>query len=105
MGEKYVEPVGTMVITNESTGGKANVEFKQKGMFGGRSEDVVVDTFGPDGSSTGLGLVGTWTTSLKVVENGKTGGEIWHVGELVDNAAQRYGLTTFAASYVRISAR
>ncbi|EPE34192.1 Oxysterol-binding protein-like protein [Glarea lozoyensis ATCC 20868] len=103
MGEKYVEPVGTMVITNESTGGKANVEFKQKGMFGGRSEDVVVDTFGPDGSSTGLGLVGTWTTSLKVVENGKTGGEIWHVGELVDNAAQRYGLTTFAASLNEIT--
>jgi hypothetical protein len=103
MGEKYVEPVGTMVITNETTGGKANVEFKQKGMFGGRSEDVVVETFGPEGSSTGLGLMGTWTTSLKVVEHGKSGGEIWHVGELVDNAAQRYGLTTFAASLNEIT--
>jgi hypothetical protein len=103
MGEKYVEPVGTMVITNESTGGKANVEFKQKGMFGGRSEDVVVETFGPEGPSTGLGLMGTWTTSLKVVEHGKSGGEIWHVGELVDNAAQRYGLTTFAASLNEIT--
>jgi hypothetical protein len=103
MGEKYVEPVGTMVVTNESTGGKATVEFKQKGMFGGRSEDVVVDTFSPTGSSTGLGLMGTWTTSLKVVENGKSGGEIWHVGELVDNAAQRYGLTTFAASLNEIT--
>lgn len=103
MGEKYVEPVGTMVVTNESTGGKANVEFKQKGMFGGRSEDVQVDSFSPDGSPTGFGLTGNWTTSLKMLENGKNGGEIWRVGELVDNAAQRYGLTTFAAGLNEIT--
>ncbi|CAG8949878.1 hypothetical protein HYFRA_00004206 [Hymenoscyphus fraxineus] len=103
MGEKYVEPVGTMVVINESTGAKANVEFKQKGMFGGRSEDVQVDSFGPDGAPTGLGLIGNWTTNLKMLENGKTGGEVWRVGELVDNAAQRYGLTTFAASLNEIT--
>ncbi|KAG9238092.1 Oxysterol-binding protein-domain-containing protein [Amylocarpus encephaloides] len=103
MGEKYVEPVGTMVVTNETTGAKASVEFKQKGMFGGRSEDVQVDSFGIDGAPTGISLTGTWTTSLKMLESGKGGGEIWHVGELVDNAAQRYGLTTFAAGLNEIT--
>ncbi|RDL37848.1 Oxysterol-binding protein-like protein [Venustampulla echinocandica] len=103
MGEKYFEPVGSMVVTNETTGGKATIEFKQKGMFGGRSEDVQVDIFGPDGAPTGVGLTGTWTTSLKMQENGRSGGEIWRVGELVDNAAQRYGLTTFAASLNEIT--
>jgi hypothetical protein len=103
MGEKYVEPVGGVTVTNETTGGRAAIEFKQKGMFGGRSEDVQVECYNSSGSSTGLSLVGTWTTSLNVVENGKVAGEIWHAGDLVDNAAQRYGLTTFAAGLNEIT--
>jgi oxysterol-binding protein-related protein 3/6/7 len=103
MGEKYVEPVGSVTVTNESTGGKAAIDFKQKGMFGGRSEDVQVECYRPDGSSSGLSLVGTWTTSLNVAEGGKLVGEIWHAGDLVDNAPQRYGLTTFAAGLNEIT--
>lgn len=99
VGEKYVEPVGTMTVTNESAGGKAVVEFKQKGMFGGRSEEVQVDSYKADGSPTGLGLLGNWTSSLQLSESGKAKGpQIWHVGDLVDNAPSRYGFTTFAAS-------
>jgi hypothetical protein len=103
MGEKYVEPVGSVTVTNETTGGRATIEFKQKGMFGGRSEDVVVECHRPDGASTGLSLVGTWTTSLNVVEAGKVAGEIWHAGDLVDGAPQRYGFTTFAAGLNEIT--
>ncbi|KAI1735499.1 Oxysterol-binding protein-domain-containing protein [Xylaria scruposa] len=104
MGEKYVEPVGNMTVSNDSTGAKAIVEFKTKGMFGGRCEDVQVDTFGPDGAAIGVGLTGTWTKSLQVVEGGKsTGQEIWKAGQLVPNAANTYGLTTFAASMNEIT--
>ncbi|KAI1825264.1 Oxysterol-binding protein-domain-containing protein [Xylaria intraflava] len=98
MGEKYVEPVGTMTVSNESTGAKANIEFKTKGMFGGRCEDVSVDLYGSDGGVTGVSLTGTWTKSLQVVEGGKnTGQEIWKAGQLVPDAANTYGMTTFAA--------
>ncbi|KAH7325925.1 putative oxysterol binding protein [Stachybotrys elegans] len=105
MGEKYVEPVGTMHVVNESTGHKAVVEFKNKGgMFGGRAEDVHVDTFDPNGNNTGSGLQGTWTTALRTVDPGKGNGEeIWRAGKLVDDAAQRYGMTTFAASLNEIT--
>ncbi|KAE8445329.1 hypothetical protein EG329_013567 [Mollisiaceae sp. DMI_Dod_QoI] len=104
MGEKYVEPVGNMTITNESIGSKATAEFKQKGMFGGRSEDVQVESYGPDGVHTGVGLTGNWTTNLRILEAGKSAGpEIWRVGELVENAPQRYGFTTFAASLNEIT--
>ncbi|KAF9881985.1 oxysterol-binding protein [Colletotrichum karsti] len=99
MGEKYVEPVGVMQICNDSTGAKASVEFRSKGMFGGRGEDVQVETYGPDGVHTGSSLSGTWTGGLRVVEAGKAAGqEIWRVGKLVDNAANTYGMTTFAAA-------
>lgn len=104
MGEKYVEPVGSMTITNETTGSKATAEFKQKGMFGGRSEDVQVESYDPEGVHTGVGLTGNWTSHLRILEAGKaTGLEIWRAGELVDNAPQRYGFTTFAASLNEIT--
>ncbi|PTB74671.1 hypothetical protein M440DRAFT_1393018 [Trichoderma longibrachiatum ATCC 18648] len=91
MGEKYVEPVGTMNVVNDSTGHKATVEFKSKGMFGGRAEDVSVEAFGPDGGNLGTGLVGTWTGGLKTAGPGKSGGEeIWRVGNMVDNPTQTY---------------
>ncbi|PNY21663.1 Oxysterol-binding protein [Tolypocladium capitatum] len=99
MGEKYVEPVGTMHVVNDSTGHKACVEFRSKGMFGGRAEDVHVDTFAPDGSDTGSGLVGTWTGGLRTVGPGKAASEeVWQAGKMVDNCAQTYGMTLFAAS-------
>lgn len=105
MGEKYVEPVGDMTIVKEGTGAKAVVEFRSKGMFGGRGEDVQVETFGDDGVHTGMSLAGTWTSSLRMVEAGKAAGEeIWRVGPLVDKAASTYGMTTFAASLNEITA-
>jgi oxysterol-binding protein-related protein 3/6/7 len=104
MGEKYVEPVGTMSVVNEFSGSKATIEFKSKGMFGGRSEDVVVESYDSNGTHTGLGLTGTWTNSLRLVENGKvTGPEIWKVGKLVDGAESRYGMTEFAAQLNEIT--
>jgi 5-oxoprolinase (ATP-hydrolysing) len=96
MGEKYVEPVGSMHVSNDSTGAKATVEFRSsKGMFGGRGEEVQVEVFGPDGAHAGVSLTGTWTGALKAMPGGQ---EIWRVGSLVENAANTYGLTTFAAS-------
>ncbi|KAK1749981.1 Oxysterol-binding protein-domain-containing protein [Echria macrotheca] len=95
MGEKYVEPVGTMHVANESTGAKAAIEFRSKGVFGGRGEDVQVELYGPDGGHMGASLTGTWTGGLKAMPSGE---EVWRVGSLVENAANTYGMTTFAAS-------
>ncbi|KAK3378581.1 Oxysterol-binding protein-domain-containing protein [Podospora didyma] len=100
MGEKYVEPVGTMHVTNETTGAKAAVEFRSKGVFGGRGEEVQVETFAPDGTHSGASLTGTWTGALRAMPGGN---EIWKAGSLVDNTASTYGLTTFAASLNEIT--
>jgi oxysterol-binding protein-related protein 3/6/7 len=104
MGEKYVEPFGTMTVVNETTGAKATIEFKSKGMFGGRAEDVSVESYCPDGSHSGLSLLGTWTSSLRLIEVGKGAGhEIWKVGKLVDGFETRYGLTEFATGLNEIT--
>lgn len=99
MGEKYVEPVGTMHVTNDTSGAKAAVEFRAKGMFGGRAEDVQVEIFDGHGIHFGTSLTGTWTGGLRVVEAGRGAGEeVWRVGNLVENAPNVYGMTEFVAS-------
>lgn len=103
-GEKYVEPVGTMTIANETTGQQAIVTFKSGGMFSGRSEDVVVQALGTQGEELPKGLIGKWTSALSITENGMpTSQPIWTVGDLVPNAAKTYGLTSFAASINEIT--
>ncbi|KAK4144288.1 putative oxysterol binding protein [Dichotomopilus funicola] len=101
MGEKYVEPVGTMHVCNDTTGAKATVEFRSKGVFGGRGEEVYVDTVGPDGDNLGVTMSGTWTNALKMQPGNR---EVWKAGSLVDKPATTYGLTTFAASLNEITA-
>ena len=84
-GEKYVEPVGTMTIANASTGEKAVVSFKSKGMFSGRSEDVIVQLFDRHGHEQPLGLVGKWTLALNITESGSAranANPIWTAGDL-----------------------
>ena len=104
-GEKYVEPVGTMTITNEVTREQAVVTSKSKGMFSGRSEDVVVQTFDSHGKELSVALVGKWTSSLTKTENNISDATpIWTVANLVPDVTKRYGLTNYAASLNEITA-
>lgn len=103
-GEKYVEPVGSMVILNEQAAMKAIVTFKAKGMFSGRSEEVAVETYDAGGEPLLLGLQGTWTQSLHLTKNGVvTDTAIWSAGPLVPNAPKHYGMTSFAATLNEVS--
>lgn len=104
VGVKFVEPVGTMTIINETTGHKAVVTFKSKGMFSGRSEDVEVQAFDSHSEEVPLGLHGTWTNSLQLKEHGSvTKTAIWSAGPLVDQPDKHYGMTLFAASLNEIT--
>jgi hypothetical protein len=103
-GEKYVEPVGEMVVVNETTGQKCVSTFKAGGMFSGRSEEVTVTAFDIHGNELPLGLAGTWTAALQLTEHGSTTNKtIWAAGPLVDQAPKRYGFPTFAATLNEIT--
>ena len=106
-GEKYVEPVGSMTIVNESSGEQAVVTFKAKGMFAGRSEDVSVQLFDSFGDLLPLSLAGKWTSSLHINEAGATSRQepaIWSVADASHEMSRGYGLTTFAASLNEVTA-
>lgn len=106
-GEKYVEPVGTMTVVNETTGAKAVATFKAGGMFAGRSEEVSVQAFAPPdqgGAQLSLGLAGKWTSELLFTKDGApTKQAAWRAGALVDSPEKRYGFTAFAASLNEIT--
>lgn len=103
-GEKYVEPVGEMIVLNETTGQKTVATFKAGGMFSGRSEEVAVKAFDTHGEELPLGLHGTWTSSLSLTEHGnQTKKIIWSAGPLVAQAPKHYGLTTFAVALNEIT--
>ncbi|ODQ54926.1 hypothetical protein SAICODRAFT_69573 [Saitoella complicata NRRL Y-17804] len=97
MGEKYVEPTGTMTVTNQTTGEKAVVTFKAGKMFSGRSEDVAVQAFDAGEKVQKLGLSGKWTQSLAFVGGGRDGEVVWSVDPLVDVPEKHCGFTQFAA--------
>lgn len=98
-GEKYIEPVGTMNVVCDTTGHSAVIMYKAKGMFGGRSEEVDVKLYDPDGGELETSMTGTWTKSLIT----KSGALIWTVGPLVDQPEKHYGMTLFAASLNEIT--
>ncbi|KAK6359007.1 hypothetical protein TWF696_000179 [Orbilia brochopaga] len=103
-GEKYIEPVGTMTIYHENSGERAQVTFKAKGMFSGRSEDVSVQVFDKDGKPKPFSLHGKWTGSLVIFDQHESMvKQLWQVGELVPDAPKKYGYTEFAAQLNEIT--
>ncbi|KAI9788400.1 MAG: hypothetical protein M1816_006925 [Peltula sp. TS41687] len=105
-GEKYVEPVGSMIVVNETSGQKAIATFKSKGMFSGRSEDVLVQTFSRTGEELSQGLEGKWTSHLSLTQPNPTTTPtttIWTIGALIDSPANHYGFTAFATTLNEIT--
>lgn len=104
-GEKYVEPVGTMTVVNDTTGWRTVTTFKAKGMWSGRSEELDVQLLDANNVEQSLGLAGTWTSSFLIKDHGHPDPkrEIWHVGPLVDRPEKHYGMTKFAAELNEIT--
>lgn len=103
-GEKYVEPVGELAVTNETTGHRSISTFKAGGMFSGRSEEVSTRTVDANNNPVPLGLSGSWPSSLTLTRDGNpTGTTIWTAGSLVPSAPKHYGLTSFAAALNEIT--
>lgn len=93
-GEKYVEPVGSLNV--ESTKGvSAVVEYKQGGMFSGRSESLSIRATSSNGRPFATRYEGKWTENISDTSSGKL---VWQVGELVRDAASKYGYTKWTAS-------
>ena len=99
-GEKYIEPVGEIIVWNHTSGEKAVVEFKPaKGIWGGRSEELAICTYSKDGH-VGLTAEGKWTEGIRGLNDGE---ELWKVGELVQQEESFCGFPVFSAQLSEIT--
>lgn len=99
-GEKYIEPVGEIIVWNHTSGEKAVVEFKPpKGIWSGRAEDMGITTYTNDGE-VGLRAEGKWTESVNSIPGGE---ELWKVGELVEQDDKFCGFPVFTAQLSEIT--
>ena len=105
-GEKYVEPTGALTVRNFDSGLSAVATFKARGLWGGRSEEVLARTFDRAGRPQPLGLAGAWTQSLTVTDDGAPRPRpIWTAGDLVTDAANCYGFPAFTAGLNELPSR
>ncbi|ODV94735.1 hypothetical protein PACTADRAFT_50601, partial [Pachysolen tannophilus NRRL Y-2460] len=102
-GEKYTEPSGAITLTS-SNGQRAIVDFKQNGVFSGRSESLTIRCFDADNVELNKIIKGTWTEQLLLKDlNTKEETLIWKAGNLVNNFDKKYGFTEFSASLNEIT--
>lgn len=93
-GEKYLEPVGSLTVEG-TKGSCAVVEYKQGGMFSGRSESLLIRATQSDGRAHGTRFEGKWTESIQNISSGET---MWQAGKLVSDAIRKYGYTQWTVS-------
>ncbi|KAK4701955.1 oxysterol-binding protein-related protein 3/6/7, partial [Phenoliferia sp. Uapishka_3] len=96
-GTKYLEVVGDLVVTNESTGAKSVVNFKEGSTWGGASTRNKIEgkVFDPNGTPH-TELVGRWDEHVDKKEGRDSYQRLWRIGEFPPHAEKYYGFSKFA---------
>lgn len=103
-GNKYLEHVGELTVTNESTGQRAVIEFKEGTMWGGAaSRNGVEGKIYDANDSTVTTLKGKWSDSLARQKDKDNYQMLWEANEMPPYAEDYYGFTYFAMSLNELS--
>ncbi|GAC97147.1 likely oxysterol-binding protein [Pseudozyma hubeiensis SY62] len=103
-GNKYLEHVGELTVTNESTGQRAVIEFKEGTMWGGsNSRNGVEGKVYDANDSTVTTLKGKWSDNLSRQKDKDNYQMLWEANEMPPYAEDYYGFTYFAMSLNELS--
>lgn len=103
-GNKYLEHVGDLVVTNENTGQRLVMEFKEGNMWGGSSSRNAVEGKVYDANDKQLtNLKGKWSENVSRQKDKDNYQMLWEASELPPYAEDYYGFTYFAMSLNEIS--
>lgn len=98
-GNKYLEHVGELTVTNENTGAKLVIEFKEGNMWGGQnSRNQVVGTVYDEKSKKISTVKGKWSDNLAIQKDSENYQVLWEAAEMPKRAEDYYGFTYFAMS-------
>lgn len=92
-GTKYLEHVGMMVVRNETTGERCEVEFKEAGMWG--TSNIVNATVYSSRNREVTKIEGKWHESLARTIGKNQLEIIWRANDLPPQATDYYGFTYF----------
>jgi len=103
-GEKYIEHVGEMVVTNESTGEEAKVNFKEGSSWGGAGSRNKIDgqLYDSNGSAK-IEITGKWDESISRKTGSKSSETLWTINDFPNDAPKYYGLSSWAISLNEIT--
>lgn len=103
-GNKYLEHVGELTVTNAETGQRAVLEFKEGSMWGSSaSRNQVVGTVYDEKGKKISSLKGKWTDNLSRLKESDTYQMLWEANDMPDHAEEYYGFTYFAMSLNEIT--
>lgn len=103
-GQKYIEYVGELSVTNIGTGQALKVDFKQGTVLGGAASrnqlaGQVYDTKGSKVTS----VKGRWTDSFAIQHDKETYQVLWEAAPFPPQAEDYYGFTYFAMTLNELS--
>lgn len=103
-GNKYLEHVGELTVTNENTGQRLVIEFKEGNMWGSISSrnNVMGSVYDAKGSKV-TSLRGRWSDNLAIQKDKENYQILWEAAEMPNNAEDYYGFTYFAMSLNEIT--
>lgn len=98
-GNKYLEHVGELTVTNDESGQKVVIEFKEGNMWGGQgSRNQVVGTVYDEKGKKVSSLKGKWSDNLAIDKGDDNYQVLWEAHEMPPKAEDYYGFTYFAMS-------
>ncbi|WFD07698.1 Oxysterol-binding protein 3 [Malassezia vespertilionis] len=103
-GNKYLEHVGEMVITNVKTNERLAVQFKESSMFGGAASrnHITGIVYDANGTETAT-LKGKWDEQVAQQIDKDHLKVLWEAANMPPNPAVYYGFTYFAMSLNQIT--
>lgn len=96
-GEKYVEHIGDLEVTNEETGERAVISFKEGSSWGGASSRNKIEGRVYDAhDSVAVELGGKWDESIFRKTGSKSSETLWQINEFPHDAPKYYGFSLFS---------
>ncbi|KDN52515.1 hypothetical protein K437DRAFT_254097 [Tilletiaria anomala UBC 951] len=103
-GNKYLEHVGELTVTNESTGARLAIDFKEGNMWGGSSSRNLVAGFVYNNKGEKVTEVkGRWSDNFAIQKDKENYQVLWEANEMPPNSQDHYGFTYFAMSLNEIT--
>ncbi|GEM12824.1 oxysterol-binding protein, partial [Rhodotorula toruloides] len=98
-GTKYLEVVGDLVVTTDSSSAQATISFKEGSSWGGSStrnkiDGKVVDADG----KLAVELVGRWDDAVDKKEGKNNFTRLWQIADFPPNPERYYGFSSFAVT-------